>query len=271
MLRKLESQNLQVSSENTFAVLLIDGLSIREELVTRSLQNALGSIPLVGGSAGDDMKFLNTGIYADGQFHSNAAAVVLFSTPRPFRVFRSQHFIPMEERLVVTEADAAKRIVFEINGRPASEEYARVIGTDPKNLQPLSFAGSPIVVLIDGGNYVRSIQRSNSDGSLTFFCAIEEGVVLRVAQGIDLVANMAECFETIREEIGTPDLVLGCDCVLRKVEIVQDGLTNKVTNIFQSNHTVGFNTYGEQYRGVHVNQTLTGVAIGSFGSDNDDE
>jgi hypothetical protein len=25
---------------------------------------------------------------------------------------------------------------------------------------------------------------------------------------------------------------------------------------------VGFNTYGEQYGGVHVNQTLTGVAIG---------
>ena len=24
----------------------------------------------------------------------------------------------------------------------------------------------------------------------------------------------------------------------------------------------GFSTYGEQFRGIHVNQTLTGVAIG---------
>jgi hypothetical protein len=26
---------------------------------------------------------------------------------------------------------------------------------------------------------------------------------------------------------------------------------------------VGFSTYGEQYNGIHVNQTFTGVAIGS--------
>jgi hypothetical protein len=26
---------------------------------------------------------------------------------------------------------------------------------------------------------------------------------------------------------------------------------------------VGFNTYGEQFCGVHVNQTLTGIALGS--------
>jgi hypothetical protein len=28
------------------------------------------------------------------------------------------------------------------------------------------------------------------------------------------------------------------------------------------NNTVGFNTYGEQFRGLHINQTLVGIAIG---------
>jgi hypothetical protein len=29
-----------------------------------------------------------------------------------------------------------------------------------------------------------------------------------------------------------------------------------------ANNAVGFSTYGEQFNGIHVNQTLTGVAIG---------
>lgn len=37
-------------------------------------------------------------------------------------------------------------------------------------------------MIINGENYVGGIQKSNPDGSLTFFCAIEEGVVLRVAK-----------------------------------------------------------------------------------------
>lgn len=43
---------------------------LREEPVTRALQNALGSLPLLGGSAGDGVNFGRTHIYFEGQFHS---------------------------------------------------------------------------------------------------------------------------------------------------------------------------------------------------------
>ncbi len=156
-MQKLESQAPQAAARNTFALLLIDGLSEREEVVTRTLQNALGDIPVVGGSAGDGLNFARTHVYFNGRFHTDAAVAVLVSTPRPFTIFKIQHFVPTNERLVVTEADAAHRVVREINGLPAAEEYARVIGADPLSLQPTRFASSPVVVLLDGGNYVRSI------------------------------------------------------------------------------------------------------------------
>jgi hypothetical protein len=124
-----------------------------------------------------------------------------------------------------------------------------------------------MVVLIDGTYYVRSIQRVNQDGSLTFYCAIEEGLVLRVARGVDLVANMAAAFAQIQSEIGVPELVLGCDCILRKLEISEKGLIDQVSHVFERNNGIGFNTYGEQYRGIHVNQTLTGIAIGRGASE----
>jgi hypothetical protein len=119
------------------------------------------------------------------------------------------------------------------------------------------------VVLIDGTNYVRSIQKANPDGSLTFFCAIENGLVLRVAKGLDLVENLEQAFTQIRAEIGLPQLVLGCDCILRKLEISQNSLTDRTGEILLRNNTIGFNTYGEQFHGVHVNQTFVGIAIGT--------
>ena len=87
--------------------------------------------------------------------------------------------------------------------------------------------------------------------------------MFRVAHGVGLVKNLEQTFDKIRAEIGKPQLVIGCDCILRKLEIAQSGLNERVAEIFRSNNAIGFNSYGEQFHGVHVNQTLTGIAIGS--------
>ncbi len=133
----------------------------------------------------------------------------------------------------------------------------------------MRFAASPVVVLINGVDYVRSIQKANPDGSLTFYCAIDEGLVLRVARGVDLIENLQQAFERVRADIGVPQAVFGCECILRNLEIRQCGLIDQVARIFSDNNTVGFNTYGEQYGGVHVNQTFTGIAIGDGAGDAD--
>ena len=263
LLQRLESRAPGARPDNSFAFLLIDGLSIREEQVTHALQYAVGKIPLFGGSAGDDLRFVKTWVYSDGRFHSDSALLILITTSLPFRIFKTQHFVSTNERLVVTEADTTERIVKEINGLPAAEEYARLVGVEVRKLNPMRFAASPVVVMIDGTDYVRSIQKANADGSLTFFCAIEEGLVLRVAHGVDLVHNLEQTFDQIRAEIGPPRLVFCCDCILRNLEISQNGLKARVGEIFRHNNIVGFSSYGEQFHGVHVNQTLTGVAIGS--------
>jgi hypothetical protein len=248
---------------NSFAFLLVDGLSGHEEQLAHALQQGLGEIPLIGGSAGDSLSFESTSVYWDGRFSSDAAVLALVATPLPFIEFKTQHFEPTDERLVVTAARPDERVVVEINGLPAAEEYARILGLDVDDLDPAHFAASPVVVLIDGANYVRSIQQANPDGTLTFFCAIEEGVVLRVARGVDLAANLEQAFAKVRADVGEPQLVLACDCILRKLEIDQSGLEDDVGEIYRRNRVVGFNTYGEQFCGVHVNQTLTGVAFGS--------
>ncbi len=258
-----------ITFRNTFGFMMIDGLSVREEVVAHVLQASLGGIPLVGGSAGDGMRFSRTQVYFDGRFHADSAVLVLVTTTLPFSPFKIQHIMPEAERMVVTEANPKQRLVREINGRPAAREYARMAGVSPDRLSPDCFATSPVVVLIDGSHYVRSIQKVNADGSLTFYCAIEEGLVLRAAHGRDLEANLARALEGLEKSLGPLQLVLGCDCILRKLEIVHQGLQNSVEKILTGVNTVGFNTYGEQFRGIHINQTLTGIAIGNPGESSD--
>jgi len=221
LLQLVKDNSPQSDAQNCFALLLIDGLSVREELVAGALQNGLGNVPLVGGSAGDGLNFRKTFAYVDGQFRTDRALLIVVATSLPFAVFKTQHFVPTEQKLVITEADSARRVVKEINGLPAAEEYARLLGVEILDLTPRRFAASPVVVLIDGNNYVRSIQKANPDGSVTFYCAIDEGVVLRVARGVDLVENLEKTLSEVREQIGRPQLIVGYDCILRKLEVVQ--------------------------------------------------
>lgn len=249
--------------DSSFALLLIDGLSVREEPVTRALQSTLGKIPLIGGSAGDGSRFRRTCVFSEGRFHADAAVLTLVTTTLPFRLFKTHNFLATDERLVVTDADPARRLVREINGRPAAREYARIIGVPVNELDLAHFARWSVVVLVNGVSHVRSIQKVNADESLTFFCAIENGLVLRVARSVDLLENLEQTFAQVHNQIGTPQLVLGCDCLHRKLEAERlDGMQS-VAAVLEENHTTGFATYGEQFRGIHINQTFVGVAIGS--------
>jgi len=268
LLHGLEKLAPEANSRNSFGLLLIDGLSLREEPVTHALQDGLGGIRMIGGSAGDDLKFERTWVFQDGAFRTDSAVLLLVSTRFPFRVIKTQHFVSDGERMVVTEVDAARRIVKEINGLPAVEEYGRVVGVSADCLTPNHFAACPVVVMIDGTDFVRSIQHANPDGSLTFYCAIDEGVVLRVAHGANLAGKLEASLAELNEDLGELQGMLVCDCILRNLEADRDGSKEAIGDLFRRYNAVGFSTYGEQFAGVHVNQTLTGIAIGG-GADAD--
>lgn len=252
----------QFRRDQMFAFTLIDGLSGNEEAVVSALHGALGEIPLCGGSAGDCLRFSRTQVLWGGRWHDDAALFVVVATSLPFRVFKTEHFTVGEERAVVTAAEMNRRTVTEINAEPAALEYARVVGLDLDTLTPMVFANHPMVVRVGGANFVRSIQKVNPDGSLTFFCAIDEGIVLRVARGIDLAENLGELFAGLRAELGVPVLTLGFDCILRGLEMDEKGIRHTVGRMMADNNVFGFATYGEQFQAMHVNQTFTGIAIG---------
>jgi len=261
-LRQQLAMSAGLDAKQMFGMLLIDGLSMLEEQVVATLYSMLGNIPVLGGSAGDDLSFVKTKIYNDGQFVDNAAMFALFETTLPFKVFRSQHFEPTDIRLVITEADPATRTVTEINGEPAAEEFARLVGLELQALTPQMFATFPVMLRVGGEYFVRSIQKANPDGSLTFYCAIDTGLVLTIAKGNALLDNIQQNLDLLQKELPNYKIIIGCDCILRRVELAEKGWLCQASAILKDAKFMGFSTYGEQFNGIHVNQTLTGVAIG---------
>ncbi|MGH1460872.1 MAG: FIST N-terminal domain-containing protein [Neptuniibacter sp.] len=254
---------------NLFALQLIDGLCLKEEIFTQILCTALNGAPLLGGSAGDDLKFEHTYVYHKGEFYPSAALVMLGKTTLSFVPFMIQHFLPTEKRLVVTESIPEQRLVKTLNGLPAALEYARNVGCEADELTADIFASHPVLVKIGDEVYVRSIQQMNDDGSLTFFCAIDDGVVLSVAEAEEIVQNLDKELAQITAGLGEPGLILGFDCIFRYLELEQRDQVGLVSEIFNKHNVIGFNSYGEQFSAMHVNQTFTGIAFSKEVADSD--
>ncbi len=247
---------------NTFAITLLDGLSSREELVLATLNAALGTIPQFGGSAGDDERLSNTHVYYKGQFYSRAAIVMLVNTPLDFRVFSTHHMAARDEKLVVTAADSDSRTVYELNAEPAADAYARIAGVTVEELDRRTFALRPMAVRIGGHYFIRSVQRVNPDRSLTFYCAVETGIVMTAMKPESLQHSLEVQLQTAEAVVGPPLVTIGCDCFLRRLEAELAGIDQEVSQFLQRHRVIGFNSYGEQFDGMHINQTFTGVVIG---------
>jgi len=251
-----------LDGQKMFAMLLIDGMSALEEPVVAALDAAFFGIPLFGGSAGDSMKFERTHVYHGGAFHRDAAVLSLIETRLSFTLFKLQHFKPSDTDLVVTKASPEARVVHEINGENAAKEYAELIGVTVDQLSPEVFSRYPVMLQIGDEWFVRSIQKVNDDGSLTFYCAIDNGLPLTIARGVGLVKTLHDTIDRFESEFSHIDGAIGCDCILRRLELMSDDLEPAVSAELGRIGFVGFSTFGEQYGAIHVNQTLTGVVLG---------
>jgi hypothetical protein len=246
---------------NRLALIFADGLSKQEDLLVATLEAALGEVPVFGGSAGDNLEFRETFVLHEGRFHTNAALLLLLETDLAFQGLGFDHFLPTDQQMVVTEALPDERLVLEINGAPAALEYARIVGCPVEQLSPEVFAENPMLVRQNMNYHVRAVHDAPGAHALSFLGAIDDGLILTLGRGKEILETLEAELDVKGPRGEAPDFVLGFDCVLRKLEIEQKQLTTQVSEIFRRRRVLGFNTYGEQHCGVHVNQTFVGVAF----------
>jgi hypothetical protein len=216
-----------------FALTLLDGLCRREERIVSALHRALDDIPLVGGSSGDDLAFRDAFVFCDDRLLADAGVLLLVRTDLPFRVFKTDHFVPTSTRLVVTACDPEARIVHELDAEPAHRAFAAAAGLPEDGLDRLDFAAHPLVVRVGGEYYCRSVQKMNPDGSLSFYCAIDTGVVLTLAGTRDMSESLDAALQELDDELGGLDFVLGFDCVHRRVEAEHSQTLGSISEVLR--------------------------------------
>ena len=84
------------------------------------------------------------------------------------------------------------------------------------------------------------------------------GTVLTLGRAEDMTQGFAEALAALPRP---PLMVLGFDCILRRLALEREGLRDQMSEILARYRVAGFNTYGEQLSGMHVNQTFVGMAL----------
>ena len=234
-------------------IVLIDGLSLQEEKINERIGD-LTNVTFIGGSAGDDLAFEKTWVYANGKTYSNAAVLTLLKSKAQFGFLKTQSFIASDKMAVVTKANEATRKVIEINNKPATVAYAELAGVSEDKLGD-TFFSKPIGLVFEDDFFVRSPQRAEGK-SIYFYCSIKEGMELCLLDSADIVKFTQAALEEKIKEMGNLSAIINFNCILRTLELKNKKQTDAYGNIFNNIPTIGFSTYGESYIG-HINQTAT--------------
>jgi hypothetical protein len=244
-----------LSPDNYLGMVLIDGLSLQEEAVNDRIGD-LTNVTFVGGSAGDDLAFKKTYVYANGKTYSDAAAMVLIKSGVKFDFLKTQSFQATEKDVVVTKADESKRKVFEINNKPATQAYAELVGV-PEEKVADTFFSHPVGLVFQDDFFVRSPQRTDGNG-IHFYCSIKEGMKLKILDSGNILEYTRNALNRKMDDMGNVSAIVNFNCILRTLELKNKNQTEGYGDIFKSVPTIGFSTYGESYIG-HINQTSTMV------------
>lgn len=239
-------------------LILIDGLSGAEEKIMDKLGD-LTNVLFVGGSAGDDLKYKATYVFAGGKAYTNAAALALLKPKTKFEVVKTQSFRALDTVLKATRVNEAARTVYEFNGEPAREVYCQALGLPPDEAQS-RFQRQPLGLMVEGEPYVRGPWQFQEDGSLTFFCQIKEGMELNLLYATDIVHDTQAVVQARQEKLGRISGLINFHCRARSVVLEEQGRVEEYMDIFADVPMIGFSTYGEQYLG-HVNVTSTMVVF----------
>jgi hypothetical protein len=235
-------------------LILVDGLSGAEEKLIEKIGD-MTNVVFVGGSAGDDLKFTSTSLYAKGECYSNAAILAVLKPGMDFTFIKTQSFCNLGKTLEVTKADEKNRVVYEFNGKPAAIAYAETVGTTVEEASKY-FMHNPVGLVIEGEPYVRSPQQIKENGSMAFYCGVGEGMELSLLESTDIISDTRDSINKAISELGKASGIINFNCILRTLELKQKNLTGEYGALFSAIPTIGFSTYGEAYIG-HINQTAT--------------
>lgn len=245
------------NNKNAFALLLCDGLNGMEESIITTFYFVNSDFKIVGGSAGDNLKFKETFIFIGSK--RVQSVVVFFDIKNRSKIIKENIYESTGKRLLITESNLINRTVKTFNKIPASTAYAKMLNIKEEEL-PNYFMNNPLGKLYGDEIYIASPMKVNSDKSITFYSQMMANTFVEILKPLDPVEQIRETIKSIEFR---PSFVLSINCILRSLKFQQEGLWKSVDNELVSfcPNITGFISYGEQFYKKHINQTMVLLVI----------
>ena len=249
-----------------YVQLFTDGITGNGCAILRGISSVLGeTLPIAGGTAGDNGKFERTWQFAGNHLLTDAAVAIGFSGKFHLGTGVKSGWSPIGLAKKVTRASG--NILYELNDEPALQVYERFLGKHAEKLPavgveyPLGLVGRSLDEADKDYYLLRatmSVDRRN--GSIQFAGEIPEGAMVHFTCGDSnsILAATAEAARLASSELGDvpPAMIFFYSCMARKIVLgqrikeeldrVRDVIGNQVP-------ILGFYTYGE-YSRISCNQ-----------------
>lgn len=260
--RQLGTRLRDLDPQRYVGLVLIDGLSSQEEEINQALGRVAPFLSFVGGSAADDLEYERTWMATDRLSVDRGAVLAVIELSVPYTVLKTCSFVPTAHSFTVTRADALRRIVYELDGRPVLDVYAEAFGVTPDKLDDALFRRHPMGVMIDTQPWIRAPQAPMPDGSLRLYCRLPEDTKIHLMEATDLIQDTRTALAASAAQLGG-DIRGGLlfNCVHRRLDLDETGRLGEYVRIFEDIPVAGLHTYGESWLG-HINQTCTGLLLG---------
>lgn len=265
--RRIGRSRQDLDPDRHIWLMLADGLSGAEDLLTPFFMQASPDANLVGGSLADGTRYESVSLSHFGRLYNNAAAIILLEYNRPFELFHENHMEFTDRWLEVTSVARGGRVLEQLNGRPAREAYAEALGLAPEEVTPEVTAVHPLGFRFRGRPFVCSILHEHGSGGFFMGNSLHAGEELNLLEPGDIVSHTRDA---LRGAVGrlqsrhgaSPQGMLMFHCLARFVEARQLGVVDELSEVFTEYPIAGFNSYGEQFGSMHTNHSMTGVIFG---------
>jgi hypothetical protein len=249
-----------------------DGYRYKKEELLLGILEKNQTLVLVGGGAADsnlDPARQSALIHVDGEVAGDAVLVALFKTNAPWAALRSHWYEPTGEKLTITKVDESHTRALEIDGKPAAQRYAEILGienmADLEFGTPKGFAVRPTALRVGREYFIRAAWKPLEDGSILFANLLEEGTELELMKMGDMAGLTRKFFtEEVPRRVQNPQAALLFHCGGR---MWYASATNTVQQLAETLKAApaaaGMNVHFEIYSGFHINTTLTALVFGA--------
>lgn len=213
----------------------------------------MSNVMLVGGFAGDDMKFDGSSrvMYRGKVYGPNAAVLALWKPTNGFDLLKTEAVEILNDKTVlVTKADEERYIVWELDGKKADEVYARMIGVPLEDMNIIAYGEHPWAAMVDGEPFMRGVMERVGNGGLRFFSRVCQGTRLTLTKTTDIFQTTTKAMEEKRKDIKSLSAIVHINCASRQNVVEKTGNLDEYAALFGDVPTITISSYGEIYIGT---------------------